>query len=68
MRDGGRAHTIFLGKPEETCPHGMPNIRWEDNIIRDLKDVAYEGDWKTFSQDRVTWRAYVLAAVDLRVP
>ena len=43
-------------------------MRWEDNIIWDLKQVGYEGDWKALAEDRVTWRAYVLAAMNLRVP
>ena len=47
MGDGRKAHKIFLGKPEEIRPRGRPKIRWEDNIIRDLKEVDYEGDWKT---------------------
>ena len=38
-----------------------------DNIIRDLKEVDYEGDWKALAQDRLTWCAYVLAAMNLRV-
>ena len=59
---------ILLGKPEGTRPRSRPKIRWEDNIIRDLKEVDYEGDWKTLVQDRVTWRAYVLAAMNLQVP
>ena len=68
MGDGRRAHKILLGKPERTRPRGRPKIRWEDNIIRDLKEVDYEGDWKTLALDRVTWPAYVLAAMNLRVP
>mgnify|MGYP000604360692 CR=1 FL=1 len=40
----------------------------KDNIIRDLKEVDYEGDWKTLDQNRVTWRAYVLAAMNFWVP
>ena len=48
--------------------YGRPKIKWEDNIIWDLKEVDYEGDWKTLAQDRVTWSAYILAAMNLRVP
>ena len=67
MGDGRRAHKILLGKPEGMHPRDRPEFRWEDNIIRDLKEVDYEGDWKTLTQDRVIWRAYVLAAMNLQV-
>ena len=66
MRDGRRAHKIFLGKPEGMHPRGRPKIKWEDNIV--LKEVDYEGDWKTFAQDRLTWCVYVLVAMNHWVP
>ena len=50
MGDGKRAHQILLGKPEGSRPRGRPKIRCEDNIIRDLKEVDYEGDWKTLAR------------------
>ena len=50
------------------CPCGRPKIRWEDNIIMDLKEIDYEGDWKTLSRDMVTMPAYVLVAMNLWVP
>ena len=68
MGDRRRAHKLLLGKPEGKCPCGRPTIRWKDNIIRDLKEVDCVGDWKTLAQDRMTWRVYVLAAMNLRVP
>ena len=55
-------------KTEGKHPYSRPKIRWEDNIIWDLKEVDYEDDWKTLVQDRMTWHAYVLVAMDLRVP
>ena len=63
-------HTIILllGKPESKRPRGRPKIRWENNIIWDLKEVEYESDWKTLAQDRVTCRAYVLAAINPQIP
>ena len=42
--DGRRAHNILLGKSEGNYPCGRPKIRWEDYIIKDLKEVDYEGD------------------------
>ena len=42
MGNEKEAHKLVLGKPS-----GMPKISWENNIIRDLKEVGYEGDWRT---------------------
>ena len=49
MGDGRRTHKFLVGKPESKHPRGRPKIRWEYNIIRDLKEVDYEGDWKAFA-------------------
>ena len=68
MGDERRAYKLFLGKPEGKCPCGRLKIRWEDNIICDLKEEDYEGDWKTLSQNRVTWRSYVLVTMNLQIP
>ena len=54
MEDQRRAHRLLIGKPEGKRPRDKPKIRWEDNIILDLKEVDYEGEWKTLAQDRVT--------------
>ena len=48
--------------------HGRSKIRWEDNIILALKQIDYEDDCKTLAQDKVTWHAYVMAAMNLPVP
>ena len=44
MGDVRRAHKLLLGKPEWKSSRGMPILRWEDNIIRYLKEVDHEGD------------------------
>ena len=49
MGDGRRAYKLLLGKPL-----GRLKMRWKDNIMRDLKEVHYEDDWKALAQDRVT--------------
>ncbi|KAJ4431111.1 hypothetical protein ANN_19706 [Periplaneta americana] len=42
--------------------------RWEDNIKTDLREVEYDGrDSINLAQDRDRWRAYVRAAMNLRV-
>ncbi|KAJ4441768.1 hypothetical protein ANN_11626 [Periplaneta americana] len=43
--------------------------RWEDNIKMDLREVGYDDrDWINLAHDRDRWRAYVRAAMNLRVP
>ncbi|KAJ4449500.1 hypothetical protein ANN_00900 [Periplaneta americana] len=50
-------------------PLGRPRRRWEDNIKMDLREVGYDDrDWINLAQDRDRWRAYVRAAMNLRVP
>ena len=62
MEEGGIS--FFLEKSEGKCSRGRPKIKWEDNFNMDLMEINYEGDWKTLAQSRVTWRAYVLAAMN----
>ncbi|KAJ4435328.1 hypothetical protein ANN_17938 [Periplaneta americana] len=48
---------------------GRPRRRWEDNIKMDLREVGYyDRDWISLAHDRDQWRAYVRAAMNLRVP
>ena len=68
MGDEIRVHKILLGNPEGKRLCGRPKIRWEDNVIRDLKVIGYEGDWKLPVHVRVTWHAYILVAMNFRVP
>jgi hypothetical protein len=43
--------------------------RWEDNIELDLREVGIDGaNWIRLAQDRVQWRAFVNAAMNLQVP
>ena len=50
------------------APTDRPKVRFEDNIIWDLKEVGYEGDWKALAQYRVICRAYVLTAMNHQIP
>ncbi|KAJ4437858.1 hypothetical protein ANN_13797 [Periplaneta americana] len=60
---------VLVGRPEGKRPLGRPRRRWEDNIKMDLREVGYDDrDWINLAQDRDRWRAYVRAAMNLRVP
>ena len=60
---------VLVGKPEGRRPLGRPRRRWADNIRMDLQEVgcAYM-DWIGLAQDRDSWRTFVSAVMNLRVP
>ncbi|KAJ4449040.1 hypothetical protein ANN_00434 [Periplaneta americana] len=63
------AYRVLFGRPEGKRPLGRPRRRWEDNIKMDFREVGYDDrDWINVAQDRDRWRAYVRAAMNLRVP
>ena len=62
-------YRILVGKSEGKIPLGRPRRRWEDNIKMDLQEVGCENmDWNDVAQDRGSWRAFVNAVMNLRVP
>ena len=64
-------YRVTVGKPEGKRPLGRPRRRWEDNIKMDLQKEGYEGgfmDWIELALDRNSWRAFVNAVMNLRVP
>ncbi|KAJ4450124.1 hypothetical protein ANN_01531 [Periplaneta americana] len=69
MGKSRNAYRVLVGRPEGKRPLGRPRRRWEDNIKMDLREVGYDDrDWINLAQDRNRWRAYVRAAMNLRVP
>ena len=68
MGNESGAWKLLVGKPEGMRPVGRPRMRWENDINHDLREVDNTGhDWKTLTKDREVWRAYVHAAMNLRV-
>ncbi|KAJ4441278.1 hypothetical protein ANN_11132 [Periplaneta americana] len=69
MGESRNPYRVLVGRPEGKRPLGRPRCRWEDNIKMDLREVGYDDrDWINLAQDRDRWRAYVRAAMNLRVP
>jgi hypothetical protein len=59
----------LMGKPERERPLGRSRLRWDDNIIMDLKDKKYEGvNWTHWVQDRDNCLAFVSTVMNLRLP
>ena len=69
MGEKRRLYSILVGRPDGKRPLGRPRRRWEDNIRRDLREVGVRDEnWLDTAQDRIQWRTFVTAAMNLRVP
>ncbi|KAJ4438741.1 hypothetical protein ANN_14692 [Periplaneta americana] len=69
MGESRKGYRVLVGRPEGKIPLERPRRRWEDNVKMDLREVGYDDrDWINLAQDRDQWRAYVRAAMNLRVP
>ncbi|KAJ4450407.1 hypothetical protein ANN_01831 [Periplaneta americana] len=69
MGESRNAYRVLVGRPEGKRPLGRSRHRWEDNIKMDLREMGYDDrDWINLAQDRDRWRAYVRAAMNLRIP
>ncbi|KAJ4428556.1 hypothetical protein ANN_24600 [Periplaneta americana] len=69
MDESRNANRVLVGRPEGNRPLGRPRRRWEDNIKMDLREMGYDDrDWINLAQDKDRRRAYVRAAMNLRVP
>ena len=68
MEEGESAFKILIARPTGKKPLGKPRRRWEDNIEMDLKEIYINTrNWVDSAQDRDHRRAFVNAALNLRI-
>ncbi|KAJ4428741.1 hypothetical protein ANN_25734 [Periplaneta americana] len=68
MGESRNAYSVLVGRPEEKRHLGRSRRRWEDNIKMDFREVGYDDrDWINLAQCRDRRRAYVRAAMNLRI-
>jgi hypothetical protein len=69
MGEGRNVYRVLVGKPKGKRQLESPRHRWEDVIRINLRNIGWgEGvGWIHLAQDRVTWRALVNTAMNLRV-
>ena len=69
MEEGRRALKTLPENFIEERFLGRPRSRWENNIRMDLEDIGINaGNWVDSVLDRNSWRAFVNAALNHRVP
>jgi hypothetical protein len=62
-------YRLLVGKPEGKRPLGRPRRRWIDNVKMDLVAIGWGGaEWIGLAQDRYSWRALVIAVMNLWIP
>jgi len=67
MGEGRVVYRVLVGKSVGKRPLGSSRIRWEDKMY--LQEVGCEGmDWIDLAKDRDSWRAFVNAVMNIRVP
>jgi hypothetical protein len=68
MGDVTNAYNMLLGKPEGKKLLGRARRRWQDNIRRDLREIAWRDvDWMYLVQDMDQWRAVLNTVIKLWV-
>ena len=69
MEEGRSAFKILTGTPTGKRPLGKSRHRWKDNIRIDFEEMGINaGNWVDSAQSRDYWRAFLNAALNLRVP
>jgi hypothetical protein len=69
MREVRGVYRVLVARPEGKRPPGRPRLRWEGNIMMDLREIGIDGaNWIQLAQDRVQWLAFVKTIMNLRVP
>ena len=70
MRERIGAYRVLAAKAEGKKLSGRLRRRWEDSIkMEDLQEVGWGGmDWIYLAKDMNSWRAFVTAVMNLRVP
>jgi len=58
MAEDNNVQKIKRWKPTSKRPIGRPKIRWEDDVLEDIKSMNVH-NWKNVAQNRDRWKKVV---------
>jgi len=58
MTEDNNVKKIKRWKPMSKRPIGRPKLRWEDDVLEDIKNM-YVSNWKIVVQNRDSWKKVV---------
>ena len=58
MAEDNNVQKIKRWKPMYKRPIGRPKIRWEDDVLEDIKSMNV-GNWRNVAQNRNRWKKVV---------
>jgi len=58
MAEDNIVQKIKRWKPMSKRPIGRPKIRWEDDVLEDIKSINVR-NWKKVAQDRDNWKKWL---------
>jgi len=58
MDEDSDVQKIKRWKPKSKRPIGRPKIRWEDDVLEDIKSINVH-NWKKVAQNRESWKKVV---------
>jgi hypothetical protein len=61
MTEDNNVKNIKRWKPMSKRPIGRPKLRWEDDVLEDIKSMNVR-KWKTVAQNRDRWKKVVQQA------
>jgi hypothetical protein len=69
MGEGRGVYRVLVGRHQGKRPLGRPGCGWVDNVKMDLREIGIDGaNWIQLAQERVQWRCFANAVMNLLVP
>lgn len=58
---GSLMYQVQCSTPVAKKPIGRPRLRWEDQMVRDVKQIVPDEEWRVLAMQRERWRSVCLS-------